>query len=312
MKRTDPPLTSDNRSGASLSPTDFARRRAFDAIADFFERLHRPPFTVSQAVSIARALRPYAQQEARRRRAHGLTAPGRRKSTGHDHSAFQSREWVARCVRFAPATLRRAEIVVAAAELDPRFLGHVMRMDFEHSPSRSLKALVAGQSVKGCGERMESPAGARIRRALRKGTNADRDLCGLAPVHGAESFPSVHQSVCQLRHRATLANKGIHNHAQWLSINRVGVMRTRGASSIDLAAPCRGAIPRHTGHCNRRVQRTSSHHGRNGRGSLLELYERRGTPEPDLKLAPGCPRATQQLAAHAPSQSIRLAPRRES
>ena len=128
MKRIDAPLATDNRIGASLSATDVARRRTFGAIADFFERLHRAPFTKSQAVSIARALRPYAVQEARRRRAHGLTAPGRR-SNAVNSTKFNSREFVSQCVGLSPATLRKAEMVVAAAERDSRLRPYVMVMD---------------------------------------------------------------------------------------------------------------------------------------------------------------------------------------
>ena len=176
MKRTDPPLTSDNRSGASLSPTNFARRRAFDAIADFFERLHRPPFTVSQAVSIARALRPYAQQEARRRRAHGLTAPGRRKSTGHDHSAFQSREWVARCVRIRAGDTAKGRNSGRRRRARSSFFRPCDENGFRALP----KPFIEGTSRRTICERLRRThgvaCGARIRRALRKGTNADRDL----------------------------------------------------------------------------------------------------------------------------------------
>jgi hypothetical protein len=133
-----------NSSGVDLSRIDLARRYAFETIADFFERspwpsIHLSPASVSiaspagcispsQAVSIARALRPYAAQEARRRRAHGLTAPGlRRKATSSNK--FSSREFVARCVGLAPATLRKAEMVVAAAEHNRRLSHCVMVMD---------------------------------------------------------------------------------------------------------------------------------------------------------------------------------------
>jgi len=79
------------------------------------------PFTLSQAVSIARALKPYAEDEARSRRAHGSTAPGRGVRSKRKVS-FKSRDFIARCVGFAPATLRKAAAVVAAAERDPGLL----------------------------------------------------------------------------------------------------------------------------------------------------------------------------------------------
>ena len=107
---------------------DHFRRRGFDAIADYFEQLHRPPFTISELVSIARALTPFAEQEGRRRQAHGATGPGavpRRQLPG---SRFKSREFVARCVGLAPKTLAKAEAVVEAADRDPRFRLHVMSL----------------------------------------------------------------------------------------------------------------------------------------------------------------------------------------
>ncbi len=105
---------------------DLDRERAFRAIADYFERLQRP--TISQAVSIARALRPLAEQEGRRRQAHGGTAPGRspRKQRG---VGFDTRGFIARCVGLAPATLRKAERVVEAAEQNPCWRNYVRWMD---------------------------------------------------------------------------------------------------------------------------------------------------------------------------------------
>jgi len=147
----------DRKSGEGILPlpsranateilaTDFVQRRAFHAIADYFERLHRAPFTVSQAVSIARALRPYAEQEARRRQAHGATAPGRcRIAKLAKAPEFKSREFIARCVGFAPATLRKAEIVIKAAERDPGLIDHVKRMDFDRRPGKALGAIARG------------------------------------------------------------------------------------------------------------------------------------------------------------------------
>jgi len=121
--------------------TDFARRRAFDAIADFFERLHQKPFTPSQAVSIARALAHYAEQEARRRQAHGGTAPGRARGKAKPNARFKSREFVARCVGLAPATLRKAEAVIEAAERNPDLRGHVMGMDETRKVGRVFSSL---------------------------------------------------------------------------------------------------------------------------------------------------------------------------
>jgi len=124
---------------------DFVSRRAFHVIADYFERLHRAPFSVSQAVSIARALRPYAEQEARRRQAHGATAPGRcRIAKPAKAPEFKSREFIARCVGFAPATLRKAEIVIEAAERDPGLIDHVKRMDFDRGPGKAFGAIARG------------------------------------------------------------------------------------------------------------------------------------------------------------------------
>lgn len=137
----------DRRDASNILPhpsaddiPDFVRERAFQAVADYFERLHRQPFTISQAVSIARALRPYVEREGRRRQAHGATAPGRR-GKAKPGFRFSSREFVARCVGLSPATLRKAEAVIEAAERDPRFRRHVLSMDFQFRSGRAFRAL---------------------------------------------------------------------------------------------------------------------------------------------------------------------------
>jgi hypothetical protein len=132
---------------------DLRQCRAFDAIADFFQQLHLPQFTISQAVSVARALRPHVEQEAQRRQAHGTTAPGRRRvAKAANTPEFKSREFIARCVGLAPATLRKAEVVIAAAERDPRLLHYAMRMEHDRRPGQAFGALVAGRSLKGCAD----------------------------------------------------------------------------------------------------------------------------------------------------------------
>ena len=75
----------------------FRAGRAFDAIAKYFEQLHRPPFSLSQSVSIARALRPVVAAEAWRRQAHGRTGPGR-PLWDRTQQHLSVREFVARCV----------------------------------------------------------------------------------------------------------------------------------------------------------------------------------------------------------------------
>lgn len=133
VKRILPqPSTAQLLDAAEILEADFARRRAFDAIADFFARLNQRPFTISQAVSIARALQPYAEQEGARRQAHGATAPGRQGKALKTSERFKARDFVARCVGLAPHTLRKAEMVVEAAERSPQssyYRKHVMSMD---------------------------------------------------------------------------------------------------------------------------------------------------------------------------------------
>jgi hypothetical protein len=157
VKRTDAPPATDNRIGVSLPPTDFARRRKFEAIAEFFEGLHRAPFTISQAVSIARALRPYAAQEARRRLAHGSTAPGRRSSAVIS-TRFNSREFISRCVGLSPATLRKAEMVVAAAERDSRLRPFVMVMDETGRPGLGFRLITGERDARFPIQGQEPPA----------------------------------------------------------------------------------------------------------------------------------------------------------
>ncbi len=101
----------------AIAADAFAVERGFAAIADFFDRLHAPPFTISQSVSIARALRPHVERECWRRQVQGGLS--KRCQLGVS-LGLKVREFVACCTGLAPRTLAQAEAVIEAAECNPR------------------------------------------------------------------------------------------------------------------------------------------------------------------------------------------------
>ena len=118
---------------------DAFAERGFAAIAGFFDRLHAPAFTISQSVSIARALRPYLEHECWRRQVQG----GKSKSCLLGE-ALKVREFVARCSGLAPRTLAQAEAVIEAAECNPRsstLRALVREMDTTHRVGPAFRSL---------------------------------------------------------------------------------------------------------------------------------------------------------------------------
>lgn len=133
--------------GSSLHPSNILPAKLpfdllnQDAVAYFQER---GPFTPSQAVSIARALRPVAKQVARHCQAHGATAPGRSINERPNYSGFDSRKFIARCVGFAPGTLRKAQCVLEAAEANPDWRDYVIWMDAKRKAGEAFTAVLRG------------------------------------------------------------------------------------------------------------------------------------------------------------------------
>jgi N6-adenosine-specific RNA methylase IME4 len=94
---------------------------------EYAENVIRKDFTASEAVDIARAIRPLEKEAAvERRRQHGGTAPGRRTNTSEkftEGSRGETRTRVAGYVGRSWRTLEKAEAVVEAAEDDPAQFG---------------------------------------------------------------------------------------------------------------------------------------------------------------------------------------------
>jgi hypothetical protein len=111
----------------------------FTRMAELFENLQRKPFLISELVAIARELRPYAEAEARRRKAHGNTAPGRNRSLNIER--FRARDFVCRCVGMSYQTLRKAELVVDAAARDPSWRACVDLMDRSGKVAEALRGM---------------------------------------------------------------------------------------------------------------------------------------------------------------------------
>jgi hypothetical protein len=106
-----------------------ARAIDLEALFRFLDDAERQsPMSVSQRVSLARALRPLLKREGRRRQALTGTAPGRRRRRSMSPS-FRTRDIIAICVGLAPATLRKAEALIDAANADRRLQFSIKRMD---------------------------------------------------------------------------------------------------------------------------------------------------------------------------------------
>lgn len=85
------------------------------------------PTTISQRVAAALALRPLLLAEGKRRQAHGLTAPGRRKSRADGRRRHNTLAVLSAKVGMAGSTLLKAIEVVEAARREPERLGGVVR-----------------------------------------------------------------------------------------------------------------------------------------------------------------------------------------
>jgi N6-adenosine-specific RNA methylase IME4 len=124
----------------------------------------RKAFTPSEAVAIARAMRPHVEEQAKlRQRQHGGTAPGRR-ADGDRHSGqiapsvsskkkpHRTRELIAKAVGKGARTLDKAEAIVAAAEAEPeKFSKLVEAMDRTgrvNGPFKRLRNAVASDAIK--------------------------------------------------------------------------------------------------------------------------------------------------------------------
>lgn len=116
-----------------------ALAQGFNRVAELFENLQRKPFVLSELVAIARELRPYAEAEAWRRKAHGNTAPGRNRSLNIEK--FRARDFVARCVGMSWRTLRDADFVVDRAARDPRWRPCVDWMDRSGKVAEALRGI---------------------------------------------------------------------------------------------------------------------------------------------------------------------------
>ena len=91
-------------------------------LAECSENTFRKPFRPSETVNIARALRPLADEEARKRQTHrGLRASGIFSEAG------QAMDQVAALVGRSRPTLTKATRIVDAAEEDPEIYGDLLR-----------------------------------------------------------------------------------------------------------------------------------------------------------------------------------------
>lgn len=101
------------------------------------------PMTISQRVAAALALRPLLAAEGKRRQAHGMTAPGKRKtgSSGHRHNTLAI---LGAKVGMAGNTLLKAIKVVEAARANPeRMEGVVRKMDDQQNVEAAYTDYVA-------------------------------------------------------------------------------------------------------------------------------------------------------------------------
>lgn len=134
----------------------------------------RKPFTPSEAVAIARALRPRLEAQAKeRQRQHGGTAPGRKApppaeitdsaenvsehsgqiatsvSTG---SPARTRELIAKAVGRGARSIEKAEAIVTAAEAEPDKFGKLVeamdRTGRVNGPFKRLKNMIASDAIK--------------------------------------------------------------------------------------------------------------------------------------------------------------------
>jgi hypothetical protein len=104
-----------------------------DALFRFLDASERrSPMSISQRVSLARALRPFLEKEGRRLRGATGTAPGRRRKRSTPQRHFRARDVVSKCVGLAPVTLRKAEALIDAADRDRRLQFTIQRMDEYH------------------------------------------------------------------------------------------------------------------------------------------------------------------------------------
>ena len=120
----------------------------------------RKAFTPSEAVAVARALRPRVEAEAKeRQRQHGGTAPGRRASkhcaqvapsvaAEKGRTAARIAKATGKCTR----TLEKAAAIVDAAEADPNRFGPLVeamdRTGRVNGPYKRLRNIVAADKIK--------------------------------------------------------------------------------------------------------------------------------------------------------------------
>jgi N6-adenosine-specific RNA methylase IME4 len=110
----------------------------------------RKSFTPSEAVAIARALRPRLEEQARERQREG----GRTKACGKLPQAEQgkTREKIAKATGKSARTLEKAEAVVAAAEREPEKFGKLVeamdRSGSVNGPYKRLNNIKAAEEIK--------------------------------------------------------------------------------------------------------------------------------------------------------------------
>lgn len=98
----------------------------------------------SEAVALARIIEPLLRAEGARRRAHGLTGPGKKKNGAPENSRFNVRDLLARCCGLSAHTLQKAVAVVEAAERDPAQFAYVAkRMDETGNVAAAYRAMLA-------------------------------------------------------------------------------------------------------------------------------------------------------------------------